>query len=271
MINSTIGGSLKDYRLQKGLSQLDIAFSLGWKEPSRLSRIEQGKNEKPPRDLIDKIIQAIGLREEEKNALLLTGSYLPTDDEIENRLLEIRPILDNWPYPAVVIDFSWRLIDHNDLFVKVAQVPPSLAKNIYTSQLRVLDMLFNFSPEEELSNVLIREGQGDELHMFLKTVILNFKYEQRNRTKEKWYIDHVKNLMKHDVFRKLWVETYTFDKGMGILGKYTTKKFFNPENKTVLSFYMFVLPYLRDPRFDIELLVPMDMETYMYYQKTKDL
>ena len=67
MINSTLGGLIKDYRLQKGISQLDIAFSLGWKETSRLSRIEQGRTEKPDRELLDKIIRALNLEEEEKN------------------------------------------------------------------------------------------------------------------------------------------------------------------------------------------------------------
>lgn len=47
-MSATLGGLLKDYRLQKNLSQLEIAFAMGWKEPSRLSRIEQGKIGNPP-------------------------------------------------------------------------------------------------------------------------------------------------------------------------------------------------------------------------------
>src|SRR5258708_30374415 len=113
MVNSTLGGLIKDYRTQKGISQLDISFALGWKEPSRLSRIEQGKTEKPPRELIDKIIHAIGLEEEEKNILLLTGGYLPTDEEIEKIKQETHNVLEEWLYPATLSDFSWRAITSN--------------------------------------------------------------------------------------------------------------------------------------------------------------
>jgi transcriptional regulator with XRE-family HTH domain len=267
MINSTLGGSIKDLRQQKGISQLDIAFSLGWKEPSRLSRIEQGKTEKPPRELLDKIMKAIGLEEEEKNSLLLTGSYLPTDEEIERIKLEIKPILDQWPYPAVMMDFSWRLLDQNDLFVKVSQMPPEFASTIYKSQLRVLDMLFNFISEDKLNETLLEQGQGTELQTFLRNVILNFKYEQRNRTNEKWYIDHIKKLMDNKEFRNLWVETNTKDSNTNILGKYIIKKFMSPEKDKILSFYMFVVPFLRDPRFDVELFVPLDLETNQYYHQ----
>ena len=79
-MSATLGGYIKDLRLQKNISQLEIAFALGWKEPSRLSRIEQGKVGNPPRELIDKLIDAMTLSEEEKNQLLVIGNYLPTAD-----------------------------------------------------------------------------------------------------------------------------------------------------------------------------------------------
>ena len=66
-MSASLGGLLKDYRLQKNLSQLEIAFSLGWKDTSRLSRIEQGRIDKPQRKLIDKICQIMELKREEKN------------------------------------------------------------------------------------------------------------------------------------------------------------------------------------------------------------
>jgi len=35
-MSATLGGLIKDYRLQKNISQIEIAFVLGWREPSRL-------------------------------------------------------------------------------------------------------------------------------------------------------------------------------------------------------------------------------------------
>lgn len=265
MINSTLGGLIKDYRLQKGVSQLDIAFALGWKEPSRLSRIEQGKTEKPPREIIDKIITAIGLEEEEKNLLLLTGSYLPTEEEINNIRQKLQPMTDNWPYPAAVYDFSWRVISHNRHNAYLYQITHQMEKVIFESQTRVLDILFNSQLQQ---NSLLATDKSNELKLFLQHVVYNFKYEQRHRTKEKWYIEHVKNLLNNEVFRHIWTEINLNPQTESIVGKYAEKAIINPQKSNeFLQFHMFITPVLIDPRFEIELLVPKDLETYMFYQK----
>src|SRR3989338_10119232 len=105
---ATLGGLLKDYRLQKNISQLEISFAVGWKEPSRLSRIEQGRVGRPKRVLLEKIMDSMKLSQEERNRLLLTGGYLPTDEEVENLRARIKTMVDQWQYPASVMDFTWR-------------------------------------------------------------------------------------------------------------------------------------------------------------------
>lgn len=67
MITATLGGLIKDYRIKKRLSQIDVSVRLGWKESSRISRIEQ-----------------------EKGYFLLVGGYLPTDNEVQNILFLLR-------------------------------------------------------------------------------------------------------------------------------------------------------------------------------------
>lgn len=265
MINSTLGGLIKDYRLQKGLSQFDIAFALGWKETSRLSRIEQGRTERPPRELLDKIISAIGLKEEEKNTLLLTGNYLPTEEEILKVKEETAKILQEWPYPVVVIDFSWRVIDKNRHACELFGMPPASAKNIYKSQTRVLDVLFGFFQNRNQDN---SSGDKKENPMLrpLSEIIAQFKYEQRHRTKEKWFIEHVRRLMNNDFFRELWVEVNVRDMHNVVLGKHAIKQFINPKDKNkIFNFYLFIVPVINDPRFEVELHVPVDLETYNAY------
>jgi len=40
----------------------------------------------------------------------------------------------------------------------------------------------------------------------------------------------------------------------------------NPKNhKAFLHFFLFVIPVLKDPRFEMELLVPQDKETHTFY------
>jgi transcriptional regulator with XRE-family HTH domain len=265
MINSTLGGLIKDYRLQKGISQLDIAFALGWKEPSRLSRIEQGRTEKPPRELLDKIIKAIGLEEEEKNNLLLTGNYLPTEEEIAKIRGAAAEILDDWKYPAYLFDFSWRVLRVNKPLLQAYELTSEHEKYINEAHPHVLELLFH--PDFK-QNQLLKTPEAENWKHFLQIALFNFKYEQRNRTKEKWYIDHIKSLMNNDLFRELWVKTGIKDDLNGILGKFVPKNIIHPDpNKnSLLHFYRFSVPILRDPRFEIELLMPRDQETYTYYQ-----
>ncbi len=263
MNNSTLGGLIKDYRIQKGISQLDIAFSLGWKEPSRLSRIEQGRTEKPTREVLDKIIVAIGLKEEETNTLLLTGGYLPTEEEIEEIREETKQILEEWPYPSYIFDYSWRIIMANKQVISIYKVSPDVEKAMYKHHPRVLDMLFDSNFRQ---NKLLNGEGAENWKSFLKIAILNFKYEQKRRTREKWYIDHIKELMKNNLFRELWVDIDTRDKLKGIVGKFTPKDVIHPKNNgQFLRFFRFSAPILKDPRFEIEYLIPRDLETYKYY------
>ena len=83
MLLNTLGGLIKDYRIKKRISQLDISLKLGWKDTSRISKIEQGRVGKPNRDTAERLMQALDLTEQERGNFLLVGGYLPTDEEIK--------------------------------------------------------------------------------------------------------------------------------------------------------------------------------------------
>src|SRR3989344_8991963 len=112
-MSATLGGYIKDLRLQKNISQLEIAFALGWKEPSRLSRIEQGRVGKPKRKLLDKIMDTMNLKVEERNHLLLVGNYIPTEEEVGFMAGLVKEELTKWKFPVVIFGFTWRLIKAN--------------------------------------------------------------------------------------------------------------------------------------------------------------
>ena len=107
MVTATLGGLIKDFRIKKRLSQFDVSLRIGWKDTSRLSKIEQGRVGKPARETIEKIIKALELNQQEKGQLLYAGGYLPTDEEIEDIIKKVRTKIDNWHYPAYLLDFSW--------------------------------------------------------------------------------------------------------------------------------------------------------------------
>ncbi len=265
MINATLGGLIKDYRLQKGISQLEIAFALGWKETSRLSRIEQGVTEKPSRETIDKIISTLILKDEEKNSVLLAGGYLPTEIEIEQIRNETQNFLINWKYPAILMDFSWRVIDQNPHNVHLYQQKRSMVDYIYKNHTRILEVVFN----PEIMKLYVKDKQFAKqwYHLFY-IAILTFKYDQRYHTKERWYIDHIKRLMTIDEFRNIWKETENKDAYNGIVGNTGIKIISCPEDaRQNLAFNFFIMPILKDTRFQTELFVPADSFTASYYDK----
>jgi len=143
-MSATLGGLIKDLRLQKNISQLEIAFALGWKEPSRLSRIEQGRVGNPPRELIDRLSEAMKLTNEERNSLLLAGSYLPTNEDFNETVDKLSPIIDTWPYPAALKDFAWRSLYLNSKLCSVYEIPIKQKRFFEENMLSAIEVVFYF-------------------------------------------------------------------------------------------------------------------------------
>lgn len=265
MLNSTLGGLIKDLRLQKGISQIDIALQLGWSEPSRLSRIEQGRVAKPSRETLGKIMDALNLTEIERNTLLLTGNYLPTEEDISKIREFTNDMINNWPYPASVLDFSWRVINQNIKTEEAYQVPKEVVGEIKKYHPRVLELILQYI--NQLSNFLPKEEMNN-WYGFYKELLVMFRLDHRAREKEKWYTNYLKEMFRNDLFYNLWLETNEIEKPNSIIGSFTQTKLVNPKDpKKGLSFYLFLSPLIQDPRCSVQMWVPVDQETFDYYQK----
>jgi transcriptional regulator with XRE-family HTH domain len=258
-MSATLGGLIKDLRLQKNISQLEIAFALGWKEPSRLSRIEQGKNTSPPRFLIENIMDAMKLSEEERNQLLVNGNYIPSKEEIMEARKKIDPLLKNWQYPATCIDYTWRLLYGNKEAYKVYDVPLKLQRFIESEFPHMLTIVFN--PDF----ILNKSGEVEERKKFLLRVLTHFQYSQKNRTRERWYQELIKGLMNNKQFQELWP---TAQRQRGIESDILNFSMKSLKTKTgeELQFYVFLTPVYADPRFILELHVPANKKTLEYFE-----
>lgn len=74
--------------------------------------------------------------------------------------------------------------------------------------------------------------------------------------------------MDFDLFRSIWNELNTNNQITEYAGRFAIQTVFNPEdNEKLLNFYLFVIPVITDPRFDIELRVPVDVKTFKYYNR----
>jgi transcriptional regulator with XRE-family HTH domain len=259
-MSATLGGLIKDYRLQKNMSQLDIAFALGWKESSQLSRIEQGRVEKPGKKLVESLANIMELKPSEKNDLLLAGSYLPTEKEIEEIREQAAPIIENWNYPAYILDFSWRMICYNKEAAWVYDLDSNAKKQIYKNHPRTLEVVFD---KDFIQNKYAKGKELEKWHQFLHAKIVLFKYAQRTRTKESWYIKHVRELMKQNkLFREIWASAKLPESEVG-LADYERKTLINMRDKSKnLEFHLFKNSFLQDPRFEVNFHVPDNKDTF---------
>lgn len=248
-MSATLGGLIKDYRLQKNLSQIEIAFALGWSEPSRLSRIEQGKVENPSRELIDRICAVLKLEKEEKNQLLLTGSYLPSEEEIAEVREKVNPFLYQWLYPAALFDFSWRIISINEAGKQALLVEQG--KKVRENILEVL-----FDPDFG-QNKYLKGSDKEEWYKYLVRLMAQFQYRQRSRTKQSWYIRLIRRMMSNEWFRDIWQKALLSGE-MDVIGNFGRKAVVTGTKQTPINYYFFVLPVLEDPRFEIELFLPTE-------------
>jgi transcriptional regulator with XRE-family HTH domain len=247
-MSATLGGLIKDLRLQKNLSQLEISLSLGWKESSRLSRIEQGHIEKPNRKLLDNLMDAMKLSTEEKNRLYITGNYLPTKKDIAFTRTKLSPLINSWPYPASALDYSWRIICSNHHMYDLFNLKKKDQKTIEANLPNLLELIF--SPD-------IQNIQNDALlHLRL---LAQFQYAQSTRTKERWYLDLIQRLMQNDYFRQLWLKAQKYQPETYDISQFATKSLKD------FHFYACIMPVYNDPRFMVEYYFPADLRTHQHY------
>jgi transcriptional regulator with XRE-family HTH domain len=130
-----VGPLLKDWRRRRGLSQLDFAL-LAQVSTRHLSYVETGRS-LPSRELVLHLAELLEVPLRERNALLLAAGYAPVfsvrtlDDGSSGmpfvRQAVSRLLASHEPYPALVIDRHWNVVDRNrSTDILIAGVAPEL-------------------------------------------------------------------------------------------------------------------------------------------------
>jgi len=118
-VQRPVGDQLRQWRERRRLSQLDLA-SQAAVSTRHLSYVETGRSQ-PSRDMILRLAQQLDLPLRERNRLLLAGGYAPiyAESAIDSPKMSavrtaIRQLMaSHEPYPAVVVDRAWNLVDSN--------------------------------------------------------------------------------------------------------------------------------------------------------------
>jgi transcriptional regulator with XRE-family HTH domain len=113
------GDLLREWRQRRRLSQLDLAIAANV-SARHLSFVETGRS-RPTSEMILHLAEQLDVPLRDRNALLLAGGYAPAYPErglAEPELKAVRDALrsvlaGHHPYPAVVVNRWWELVDAN--------------------------------------------------------------------------------------------------------------------------------------------------------------
>lgn len=268
MMTATLGGLIKDYRLKKRLSQQDVSLKIGWKDTTRLSKIEQGRVGKPNRETIDRLIHALDLTENETGNFLLVGGYLPTEEEIKKGIAVVKEKIDNWPYPAYFQDFSFRFLYCNANYPKSMNLPSSYKNMMQKERPHLLETAFD---PKYYNGVEEKFGYNEKSILpFPIAMTAVVKNDIESYQNESWYKKLIKKMMNYDDFRNLWpqlnettlnrtLQEYDYDELTGI---------FNGKNQT-LKFHIFAARFVKDPRFWVLFYTPVDKSTEEFFTASR--
>lgn len=113
------GGLLKEWRGRRRLSQLELSLRAGV-SARHLSFVETGRS-RPGRDMVLRLAECLDVPLRERNRLLLAAGYAPVFAERPLHDAEMDPVREvvrrvlagHDPYPAVVVDRDWTLVEAN--------------------------------------------------------------------------------------------------------------------------------------------------------------
>jgi transcriptional regulator with XRE-family HTH domain len=116
---SSFASRLADIRKRRSLSQLQLASAAGCSQ-RHISFLELGRT-RPSREMVQRVSLALGLSLRQSNDLLLAAGFAPIWSETAygaEALAPVRQALDfmlaqQEPYPAVVVDRRWNLLQAN--------------------------------------------------------------------------------------------------------------------------------------------------------------
>ena len=131
------GPMLRTWRRRRGASQLSLALQSGVSQ-RHVSFLESGRA-KPSREMVVQLSTALDVPLRQRNAMLLAAGFAPVYRESNLAAPELAPVrqaIDRMlkqqePYPAVVIDRLWNLLEGNDaaqaftVFLFEGRPPPS--------------------------------------------------------------------------------------------------------------------------------------------------
>lgn len=254
---ATPGGfSLRVLRRSLGLTQLTIELDAGL-GTGYLQRLESGRVRQPERSTLERILDALDARYSERREILEAFGYTvpappPDDREIEWAVTVSRRELEDFPFPAYVLDCTHRLLAWN---ATVPRLLGDVADDRVRRELAGRSMIEAwFDPDSPLSPLVASPER------FLPALIRAFRYEMSRFQMEPWHGEVVDRLLMLDSFRTWWgiVEG---EEAPASAARAVMPLTLQVPGSGQLSFRLSAEPFIRDARFRIVYYFPSDTRT----------
>ena len=134
MHNHKVGPLVRDWRMRRRRSQMDLALDVGT-SPRHLSFVETGRS-KPSPELLLVLADRLDVPLRERNQMLVAAGYAPRYPQtpLDDRAMArargaVQRMLDHHdPYPGLAVDRAWNVVLANESAGRLANVlPPHLA------------------------------------------------------------------------------------------------------------------------------------------------
>jgi len=237
----TVGEIVRVLRSRRGLEQVELARSCGWRDASAVSRIETDRI-RPTRRTLMKLSENLadsttGPSSEILGWLFLAAGVLPTAREIDH-LLPTLPAIDTWMQPAIITDFGWYTWRANEAFRTIGGLPENyLGRNF-------LEMIFEPGGS-------IRAHMDSTWEEAAANVVHDFRVETDGRVEQRWHKKLLASLQALPDFTRIWSAS-TIAKDSAVFN-WSTSSIQNGAIGLVRSHVV------ADPRFSVTQLVPENL------------
>lgn len=198
---SLFGRLLKQWRENRGFSQLDLALTSNVSQ-RHISFLESGRAN-PSKDMILELATVLDIPLREQNVMLTAAGFAPiyTQSDLNDPQVEpIRKAIDfmlrkHEPYPAVVVDRYWNLLQSNHAATNLMNLLIAAELDQLESPINLMRLMFDpdglrpaVANWEEVAGYLIQrvhreavaEGQSDQSMALLKQLLAYPDVPNRN-------------------------------------------------------------------------------------------
>lgn len=141
---------LREWRTLRGMSQLDLA--LGAEVSTRHVSFIESDRAKPSADMVLRLAEALELPLRERNAMLIAAGFAPQFGDSEwtaEAMADVRRaagliLAAHEPYPAIVLDMAFNVLDANDPAWQMISAGPDRPR-----QVNLVDLVYVPGPVRE--------------------------------------------------------------------------------------------------------------------------